>query len=419
MKRILLVLPSTTYRTHDFMAATEKLRLELVVASDHRQALASLVPDTTLMLNFRRPKSIAEKAVAFARGKPFTAVVGVDDQSAYIAALLAEALSIPHNPVAAVAAARNKYKMRQKLAEAGVPSPNYTLVSIKKNPIRLAMKMTYPCVVKPTFLSASRGVTRANNPDQFVAAFGNLRVLLSEPEVRAKAYHNEATQVLVEDYIPGVEVAVEGILQNGEMKTLAIFDKPDPLEGPHFVETIYVTPSRLPGYVLREVTHVAHRAALALGLKNGPIHAEIRINDNGATVVEIAARSIGGLCSRVLRFHEKISLEELILRQATGEDIRHIQREQSAAGVMMIPIPREGILTKVSGVEKARSIGGVEDVIITIPPGQQVEPMPRGDRYLGFIFARAGLPEEAEAAIREAYRQLEITIEESIVILTD
>lgn len=411
MKRILLILPSSTYRSHDFMVAAQRVNVEVVVASDHRQALASLVPDTTLNLNFRDLDSIRKRVLEFAAKKPFAAILGVDDTSAYIAAVAADALGIIHNPLSAVAAARNKFLMRQKIAAAGLPAPNFRLFSLKKKAARLAEKISYPCVLKPTFLSASRGVTRVNTPVEFVAAFEDIRRLLSNPEVKARAYDAEADQVLAEDYIPGVEVAVEGILLDGELKTLAIFDKPDPLEGPHFVETIYVTPSRLPGYVLREISHAAAQAARALGLKSGPIHAEVRINEDNAYVVEIAARSIGGWCSRVLKFQEGVTLEELILRQAVGEDVRHYQRESTAAGVMMVPVPRAGILKEIRGIEAARKQDGVVDVFITIPTNQHVLPMPQGGKYLGFIFARGEAPEEAEEALRNAYHQLEINVE--------
>lgn len=410
MKRILLVIPSTTYRTHDFMLAAKKLAVEIVVASDHRQAMANLVPDTTLALNFRQPETIAEKVLDFADKKPFHAIVGVDDTSAYIAALIAKMLSVPHNSLEAVEAARNKYRMRQKIATVKLNSPHFELFSVDKNPASLAKKVNYPCVLKPVFLSGSRGVARANNPAEFESVFREIQSLLSDKEVSAKGYGDEAQQILVEDYIPGVEIALEGILLNREFKNLAIFDKPDLLEGPYFVETIYVTPSRLPGYVQREAIHAAHWAALALDLENGPIHAELRINEKGAWVVELAARSIGGLCSRTLRFNSGMTLEELILRQVVGEDISAIQREKAAAGVMMLPIPKEGILQDLKGVADAKAVSGIEDVIITIPAGQPVAPMHKGGKYLGFIFARGDSPEVVEAAIREAYGRLEVII---------
>ena len=416
MKRILLVIPSSTYRTHDFMVAAQKIGVELIVAADHRQAMAALVPDTTLALNFRKPETLAEGIKQFVARRgfehpAFDAIVGVDDTSAYVAALLAQILHLPHNPVEAVRSARNKYQMRQKIAAAGLNYPFFRVFPAKKNPSRIAKQIDFPCVLKPLFLSASRGVIRANNRDEFVAAFERISNLIADPTVAAKAYNDEASHILVESYIPGVEIALEGILINGEFKTLAIFDKPDPLEGPHFVETIYATPSLLPAYVQREVTHSVHRAALGMGLRNGPVHAEVRINDKGSFVIELAARSIGGLCSRVLRFGDGITLEELILRQAIGEDINHIQRERSAAAVMMIPIPKSGMLKSINGVDEAKAVPGIENVIITIPVDQPVEPMPWGGRYLGFIFARETLPEEAEAAIREAHSKLHFVIE--------
>lgn len=411
MKRILLILPSTTYRTHDFMEAASRLGVQIVVGSDHRHSWDSLVPDTTVALDFRHPENIPPVIREFARRNPLDAVLGVDDLSVYIAAHTAHALELPHNPIEAVGAARNKLRMREKMAAAGLNTPAFRGFSIQVDPADVAERVRYPCVIKPLFLSASRGVVRADTPEQFVQAVTAVQALLADPEVRRKSYGDEAEYFLVEEYIPAAaEVAVEGLLIDREFKPLAIFDKPDPLEGPHFVETIYVTPSRLPGYVQREVIHAAHRAALALGLITGPVHAEVRVNEKGAWVVEIAARSIGGLCSRVLRFDEGMSLEELILRQALGEDVRSIQRERRAAGVMMLPIPREGVLEKVEGLEAAQLIPGVSNVIITIPPGEKVIPMPRGGRYLGFIFARAETPEAVEAALREAYAKLHVVV---------
>ncbi|MGH1362745.1 MAG: ATP-grasp domain-containing protein [Calditrichia bacterium] len=409
MNSLLLVLPSSTYRTNAFMEAAARLDVTVLVASDHRQAMAALVPDTTLALNFRKPEQIREKIASYFEKNPFLTAIGVDDQSAHVAAQINETLGLPGIPVEATAAARNKYLMRQKLAAADVNVPNFDLHSLEKPQ---PDKPVYPCVLKPTFLSASRGVTRANKPGEFSQAFSALRELIRTPEISARAHDGEAASILVEDYVPGMEVALEGILTDGDFKSLAIFDKPDPLEGPHFVETIYVTPSRLPAYVQRELIHETHKAALALGIDNGPVHAELRVNEQGAWIIEIAARSIGGLCSRVLRFSEKLVLEDLILRQAIGVDISEVQRERQAAAVMMVPIPSAGRLKRVGGVDEASAVEGVEDVIISIPNGQEVLPMPFGGRYLGFIFARADMPEEAEDSIRRAHACLKIEIDD-------
>ena len=410
MKRVLLVLPSSTYRTHAFVSAALDLDVELVIASDQRQAMSDLVPGNTLYFDFRDADNIREATRQFSAGNPFDAVLGVDDISSWVAAVAAETQPIVHNPPQALAAARNKRLMRQELATAGLNCPAVLPLSSKADPHKIAAEVQFPCVLKPSFLSASRGVTRANNVQDFVEAFQLLTALLDLPDVARKRLPGDADEILVEDYIPGQEIALEGILSNGELKTLAIFDKPDPLEGPHFIETIYVTPSRLPAYVQREAIHAAHQAALAVGLINGPIHAEIRINEQGAWVVEIAGRSIGGLCSQVLRFDDELSLEGLIIQQALGKDISAIQRERQAAAVMMMPVLKNGILSRVRGLEAAKALPAIEDILITIPGNQEIIAMPKGGRYLGFIFARAPLPEEAERAIRQAFSLLEIEV---------
>jgi biotin carboxylase len=250
---------------------------------------------------------------------------------------------------------------------------------------------------------------RADNPTQFIAAFQRLGALLRLPDVAARG-GPLATQVLIETFIPGQEVALEGMLVHGELKVLALFDKPDPLDGPFFEETLYITPSRLPPPVQQEIATCTARAAQALGLREGPVHAELRLNDAGVWLLEIAARTIGGLCSRTLRFGPGLSLEELVLQQALGVDPTTHTRDTHAAGVMMLPIPRGGVLQAVHGQEAAKCVPGIEDLNITIPLGQQVIPLPEGDRYLGFLFARAETPAQAEATLREAYRRLEIVI---------
>ncbi|MGH7425348.1 MAG: ATP-grasp domain-containing protein, partial [Candidatus Methylomirabilales bacterium] len=311
--------------------------------------------------------------------------------------------------VDAVAAARSKYRMREVLAAAGAPSPRFAVFSIDDDPGVVAGRVNFPCVVKPLFLSASRGVIRANDPVEFVAAFHRLAAILRRPEVAAQG-GPFARQVLVETYIPGVEVAVEGLLSRGRLGVLAIFDKPDPLEGPFFEETIYVTPSRLPDSVQQSIVSCTAQAVAALGLEHGPIHAELRVNDQGPWILEVAPRSIGGLCSRALRFGEDISLEELILRHAMGLETGSLVRERQAAGVMMIPIAQAGILKEVRGHPEAQKVEGIEEIRLTVPVGTEVVPLPEGSRYLGFIFARAETPERVEAALREAHRRLEFMI---------
>ena len=268
-------------------------------------------------------------------------------------------------------------------------------------------KAGLPCVVKPLSLSGSRGVIRANDFDQARAAVSRVR------EILAAAGHDDGAPLLLESYLPGAEVAVEGLLRRGQLEILAIFDKPDPLEGPYFEETLYVTPSRLGATVLAEVERVTARAALALGLREGPLHAELRVHEGNASVLELAARSIGGLCSRALRFGAGVSLEQLILRHALGLTLEELPREPGAAGVMMIPIPRGGTLAQVGGQERARAVPGVGGVEITIARGRPVVPLPEGDRYLGFLFAHGLTPAAVERSLRDAHRCLDIRIEPS------
>ena len=401
--RLLLLMSTRTYRSRAFMSAARRLGVEVVVGSEQRQALANRARSTTLTLDFRRPSHAADQIVRAARERPYTAVVGVDDDSVLIAAHAAARLGLRHNTVESVKAAQDKFRARKLLARADLPQPSFQRVSLNAEPRAAARRAPYPCVLKPLSLSASRGVIRANDPDEFVRAFQRIRELLASVGVGHR-------HLLVESFVAGPEVALEGLLADGDLRVLALFDKPDPLDGPYFEETLYVTPSRLSGAVQMAIQQTTAHAAAALGLREGPIHAELRMGEHGPCVVEVAPRSIGGLCSNTLRFGVDASLEELILRHAVGLEPGPVGRERVAAGVMMLPIPQAGILRTVRGRDAALEVPGVEDVSITIPVGQRLVPLPEGDRYLGFAFARAGTPEAVETALREAHRRLEFVI---------
>lgn len=409
MERLLLLMTTNTYRASAFIEAAQRLGVPVVVGSDREQILSAANPGGHLTLNFLAPEQASGAIVAFAKQYPIQAVVSADDDGAILAAMAAAALGLRHNPVNAVTAARDKHRMRAVLAAAGLPSPHSTLVSIDEDPEEAARRVSFPCVVKPLFLSASRGVIRADDPAQFVAAFQRVVAILRRPEVAVQG-GALAQQILVETFIPGIEVAVEGLLSEGKLKVLALFDKPDPLEGPFFEETIYVTPSRHPAPVQQSVVACTAEAVHVLGLRHGPVHAELRVNDQGPWILEMAPRSIGGLCSRTLRFGAGISLEEMILRDAMGLEVASLEREGRAAGVMMIPIPQAGTFREVRGQDEARRVPGIEEIRITIPVGHEVVPLPEGTRYLGFIFARDDTPDRVEAALREAHRRLTFII---------
>ncbi len=405
MSRLLLLMTTSSYKAGAFMAAAQRLGVELVAGMERPQALMSLNPTGHLVLDFARPEKAVRKIVEHARDHPIDALIATDDDGAVLAAEAAAALGLAYSPASAVRAAGDKLLAREALRRAGLPAPWFHRFRLDDDPGPAARKVRYPCVLKPLGLAASRGVMRADDGEQLAAAWRRLRAILGAGD----------HQVLIEGFIPGFEVALEGIVEHGRLKVLALFDKPDPLDGPFFEETIYTTPSRHDARAVQEITGTTESALAALGLEYGPVHAELRVNDRGAWVLEIAPRSIGGLCSRALRFsgpgREELSLEDLILRHALGRDVSAVERQAEASGVMMIPIPRAGILRSVGGVEAAAAVGGVGEVRITIPPGQHVAPPPEGARYLGFIFARAGDPGTVEAALRESHARLRIEIE--------
>jgi biotin carboxylase len=402
--RLLLLLPSTTYRAAAFVEAARRLDIELTVASDRSSVFAARQPERLVTFDFTSPGRAAGQAAAFAARHPVAAVVGVDDDTAILAATIAEALGLPHNPIGATLAARDKHRQRVLLSEAGVPVPGFWLQRLDEDPDAVARNAAYPCVLKPLCLSASRGVMRANSPDEFVVAYRVLSEILGEPELAARG--DESRQYLVESFVPGPEFALEGLLDGGHLRVLALFDKPDPLDGPCFEETIYVAPSRLDGAAQRALAACAERAALALGLVSGPVHVELRYNAAGPWLIELGARPIGGRCSQVLRFGRapaELSLEELLLRHALGLPVPTFELAAEAAGVMMIPVPGAGVLRGVRGVDAARSVVGVEDVVITAHVGQTLVPLPRGAQYPGFIFARGTAAAEVESVLRRAH----------------
>jgi biotin carboxylase len=395
------LLPSTTYRTTAFVAAAREIGVELTVASEQPSTLETANPAGLLTLDFQHPDRAADAVQAFARQHPIDAVVGVDDDTAIVAAVIAERLKLRGNPVAGAVAARDKHQQRVLLAKAGIPIPRFMLRRLDEDSADIAKATTYPCVLKPLRLSASRGVIRADNPQSFIKAHARLKAIVREP----------AAGFLIEEFIPGYEVALEGLVVSRRLHVLALFDKPDPLDGPFFEETIYVTPSTMPSGLQATIVQCAERAVRALGISEGPVHAELRYNERGPWLIELAARPIGGRCSAVLRFGERgISLEEIILRHALGMPIPSLQRERQAAGVMMIPIPGAGTLQEVRGVAEAKTVPLVDDVQITAHVGEVLVPFPEGSRYPGFIFARGETPAAVEGALRDAHRRLSFTL---------
>jgi phosphoribosylaminoimidazole carboxylase (NCAIR synthetase) len=408
-KRLLLVGATTGYQTRSFAAAAERLGYELTLATDRCHVLEDPWGDRAIALRFEDPAGAAAVLASQAR---VDGIVALGDLPAYIAAMAAERLGIPYNSPDSARAARGKFLARERFRAAGLPVPEFYRIPLDEGPEGAAKRAGYPCVLKPLGLSGSRGVIRANNAAEFIEAFTRIKKLLADRDI-LRLDQDQARFLLVESFIEGREFALEGILTDGKLGVLALFDKPDPLNGPFFEETIYVTPSRESAATQNAIVETTRAAVKALGLTHGPIHAEMRVNRDGVWMLEVAARPIGGLCARVLP-----GLEDLILRHAAGENGGEPAAGAApAAGVMMIPIAREGIYAGIEGIEEARSEPAIEDVIITAKHGQKLIPLPEGASYLGFIFARSETPDAVERALRNAHARINFDIATALPVV--
>lgn len=385
-KRVLLAAATTGYQTRMFQDAAERIGVELVLATDRCHVLDDPWGDHAVPIRFESPETAAG---LLREAGELDGIVAVGDRPAYVAAVAAAELGLRFHSPDAVAACRNKFVARERFREAGLLVPEFYRVPVAEEP---AESRFYPCVLKPLGLSASRGVIRADDDREFVAAFRRIRALIEHEEF--------SDFIQVERFIEGREFALEGVVSGGRLDVIALFDKPDPLDGPFFEETIYVTPSREAAMVQRAIAETTQRGVGALGLTDGPIHAEMRVNRAGVWMLEIAARPIGGLCAKAIP-----GLEEFILRHAVGDGIARLD-SVGASGVMMIPIPREGIYQGVSGVADAEAVPGVTEVVVTAKEGQRIVPLPEGKSYLGFIFARGDAPAQVEDALRRAHEKL-------------
>ena len=404
-RRVLLIAPHGSYRTAPFLAAAKTRGIDVLIASETKHSLVSAYAQG-LHLDLDDPQASLQTILREAQRQPFAAVLGCDDASTELAALAAAELDLPHNLTTAVRLARRKDLARERLAQAGVPAPRHWRLDLTRPLAAQIEDIRFPCVLKPVALSASRGVIRANNVAELTHAAARIQVLLA----RAGLHDAEEREtILVEAFIPGFEVAVEGLLTHGQLEILTIFDKPDPLDGPYFEETYYITPSRLDAPAQQALLETISAACAAYGLREGPIHAECRINEQGVWILEVAARTIGGLCGRLLRFGTGSSLEELVLLHALGERPA-LNKEAGGAGVLMIPIPQAGILRRVEGVSAAAKVPYIEEVVIDVREGYELVPLPEGASYLGFIFARAPSAAQAEAALRAAHACLQVVV---------
>ena len=403
MKRVLLVAATTGYQVREFAEAARALDVELVLATDRCHILDNPWGDDAAPVRFEDPEPGIEALAA--RG-PFDGILAVGDRPACVAAQAAERLGLRFHPAEAARAAANKLLARERFRAAGMLVPEFRRMPLAdaRSDANVA-GVRFPCVLKPLDSSASRGVIRANNPEEF-------------REAAARIARMQDGDLLVEDYIPGREFALEGVVTAGRLQTLALFDKPDPLEGPYFEETIYLTPSREPEHIQRQIRETAQAAVTALGLTDGPVHAEMRVNDQGVWILEAAARPIGGLCARVLRFGAPhFTLEQLLLRHALGEDVSSAALAPGSHGVMMIPIPHAGVYRGVQGLEDARRVPGVEDIVITAKEGQELLPLPEGSTYLGFLFFRDSSADLVLDGLRQVHQRLKFVFSAALPVV--
>jgi formate-dependent phosphoribosylglycinamide formyltransferase (GAR transformylase) len=422
-RRILLVATTLGYQIRSFGEAASKLGVQLVFVSDRCDRLEDPWADAAIPVRFHEQTRSVAAVVSACGDNPPNGIVAVGDRPAVLAAHLATAFGLPGHSPQAAAISRNKLLTRRMLQEAGLPTPWFASVSIESGAVAGGADVPFPAVVKPLALSGSRGVVRVNDMAEYDAAIARLQELLKAPDVRVErdAAHGQA---VVEAFIPGAEYAIEGLLSHGVLRILAIFDKPDPLDGPFFEETIYRTPSVATPDVQQRIATAVTDAVRAIGLHHGPVHAECRVNEEGVYVLEVAARPIGGICSRALRFRpghsaafDDVSLEEVLLRHALGEDVSGYAREPRASGVMMIPIPRRGIYRRVEGEDAALAVIGVGDVRITAKPDAPIVPLPEGRSYLGFIFANATEPSAVDRTLREAHGCLHFVIDRDVTVV--
>lgn len=397
--RVIVILPTSTYRASDFVAAAESLGVEMIVASEEPPVMD--MGDRHIHIDCADPEHAAEQITAWADSAPVDAVVAADDQGVLVAARASERLGLLGNPLEAAAATRDKSEMRRRLDLAEIDQPAHVLLGPGDDLGAAVREIGFPLVLKPLDRSASQGVIRIDRPHELTAAANRIRTIVGAD-----------APLLAEAYLGGVEIAVEGMVSEGELRVLAVFDKPDTSSGPYFPETIFVTPSRLDAEALGEAERMAAAGVRALGLRTGPVHVELKVDGGRARIIEIAARSIGGLCSRSLNFGLMgTTLETLILRNALAWDKESLKREQVASGVLMIPAPGSGTLRSIAGEAEARAIPGVTGMDFTIAPGKPVIAPPEGERYVGFVYARGNSPDEVETSLRKAMETLEVQLE--------
>lgn len=406
--RVLLITPANSYRVAAYIQAADLLGIQLLIASEGQYSLIPAIA-SGIQIKLSDQDQAFHTIINALADTVVHAVFSPDDDTSVLAAKVATQLKLPYNSPFANNLTRRKDLARQKLAQTDILTPKFCLLNTSKPDKQQLVQIGFPLVLKPVAMSASRGVIRVNNWHEFEVALARIKKIL------AAATHSvqdeiEKNQVLAEQYIPGKEYAMEGMLSAGQLEILTVFLKPDPLHGPFFEETYYITPSDLKSQQIEQVRDIFQQMCAVYGLQQGPIHAEFRVNQHGVWPLELAARTIGGQCAKIIEFQLNQSLESIVLANLVGLARNYKKAAPTAAGVLMIPIPKPGILRRVEGIHAASQVRFIEHVEITINTGYELIPVPEGSSYLGFIFAKAPQPDQVENALRRAHSCLKIVI---------
>ncbi|MFB0901004.1 MAG: ATP-grasp domain-containing protein [Dehalococcoidia bacterium] len=406
MKRILLLLPGNTYRANDFIVAALKIKINIVIGTDQTQALSQKLPDRYLMLDFHKLKLSTTKIYNFSIQKKIDKILAVDDQGVLLASLASKKLNINHSSFESVSATKNKYILNILLFRNNLIDSNFFLINNNKNQKN---KIKYPSVIKPLGLSSSRGVIRVNNKIEFIKNKNFLFNLLQNELKNECNNAFEKENILIQNYMPGKEYAVEGIVEQKRFKLLAVFQKPKPLTGPYFEETIYLSMPLCTSHFINQIIQTSQKTIEAIGINEGPVHIEYRVNKTGIYPIDVGARSIGGLCARIIQFENNITLEEIILNNALGNKFS-AKNKQTLTAVMMIPTIHEGTIESISGIDEAKKIKNITDIQITVHKNQKIQKLPKANIYIGFIFAEGKSKKGIIKSLQKANAQIKITL---------
>lgn len=394
------------------LAAAKARHFKTLVAATSRPCVDDDLVDRFLRIPDRSSKEVAAYVERQCEGLLVSGVLASDDWDVVAAAMIADKLGLRFVGVETALAATNKFLMRQRLRNGGAVVPDFQCFAIGDNAGEIAKSLRFPVVIKPTYGQGSLGVIRADTVDEFEKAFQYTSRIIVDLDMRPSAVRDRSG-ILVEQYIPGEEYTVELLMHEGKPYSLAVFEKPDPLEGPYFEEGIYVTPIRRDEKIRSLLVEAAIRGSRALGIETGPCHCELRLSGELPYILEIAARPIGGFCSQVFADLMGFDLHDLVLQNAVGLPVMPPPIADGVAlGVMMLPVPGRGNLARVSGVDRALDIDGIMSVKIHVEAGSRILPYPEQSCYIGTVLATGSSADEVVARLKSAAKAVSFELTE-------